>query len=188
MRILNHLAITPDGNRRYAKKHFLPFKQAYWAGFDKVKEVLDWSDEPDKITVWALSLDNFVKRSSFELKILFKLMQRHVDESLEKQSFIDRGVGVKFFGRRDLLPRELDRRFALLEEQTEDQEKQLNIAVAYSGRDELLSAAKAIARDVKEGKNRGSLVFEDFTQPSTDSQKVAGVMSFWIGAVMVCGL
>ena len=104
MQTLRHLAITPDGNRRYAKKHNLSFQAAYLAGFDKVKDVLDWSTEPEKITLWALSLDNFVKRSSFELKILFKLMEKRVNESLQKQSFVDRGVRVKFFGKRDLLP------------------------------------------------------------------------------------
>lgn len=151
MRRLHHLAVIPDGNRRFAKKNRLSFGQAYRAGFDKVKQVVEWSEEPEKITLWALSLDNFLKRSSFELKILFKLMQKHVEESLQNHRFVEEGVQVKFFGRRELLPKDLNNRFARLEEQTESGSKELNIAIAYSGRDELLAAAKALAFDAKAG-------------------------------------
>ncbi|MEM4255436.1 MAG: polyprenyl diphosphate synthase [Candidatus Norongarragalinales archaeon] len=152
MRKLSHLAITPDGNRRYAAKHRLSFQQAYKAGFDKIKEVLEWSEEPERITLWAMSLDNLLKRSAFEKKILFKLMARHVQESINTQQFSDEGVKVSFFGRRDLLPRELNARFEALERQTEGGGKQLNIAIAYSGRDEILSAAKSLAFDAKAGR------------------------------------
>ena len=152
MRKLTHLAITPDGNRRYAKKNRLSFETAYKTGFDKMRQVVGWSEEPEKITIWALSLDNFAKRSYFELKILYKLMQKHVEENLESKQFVDEGVRVKFFGRRELLPKRLNGHFEKLEEQTEGGKKELNIAVAYSGRDELLSAAKALAIDAQEGR------------------------------------
>ena len=152
MRILNHLAITPDGNRRYAKKHGLSFQQAYLKGFDKIEDVIKWSSETKKITVWALSLDNFIKRSSFELKILFKLMQKHVEKSLADSTFAENGMRVRFFGKRELLPLQLNERFARLEEETADGSRELNIAVAYSGRDELLTAAKALALDAKAGR------------------------------------
>ncbi len=152
MRKLTHLAITPDGNRRYAKKHNLSFQKAYKAGFDKIKDVLEWSKEPERITLWAMSLDNLLQRSQFEKKILFQLMSKHVLESIDNGQFAERGVRVNFFGRRDLLPRTLNERFELLEKETEGGSKQLNIAVAYSGRDELLSAAKALAFDAKAGK------------------------------------
>jgi tritrans,polycis-undecaprenyl-diphosphate synthase [geranylgeranyl-diphosphate specific] len=152
MRRLTHLAITPDGNRRYAKKHGLSFEQAYKAGFGKIKQVVEWSKEPEKITLWALSLDNFAKRSSFELKILYKLMQKYAEENIQNKQFVNEGIKVRFFGRRELLPKELNEKFGALESQTEEGKKELNIAVAYSGRDELLSAAKALALDAKSGK------------------------------------
>jgi len=189
MRRLNHLAITPDGNRRYAKKHGLSFEQAYTVGFNKVKQVLEWSTEPEKITLWALSLDNFFKRSSFELKILYKLMQKHVEESVRENRFAEEGVRVRFFGRRDLLPRELNEKFVLLENQTEGGEKELNVAIAYSGRDELLSAARALASDAKEGKIDPARVDEeafgkylyfnespDLVTRTGDAQRLSGLM------------
>ncbi|MFH1056984.1 MAG: polyprenyl diphosphate synthase [Candidatus Micrarchaeota archaeon] len=152
VRKLSHLAIIPDGNRRYAKKHNLSFQQAYAAGFDKVKQVLEWNGESERMTLWALSLDNFLKRSSFELKIIFKLMQKHALESLENQKFEQEGIRVKFFGKREALPRALNENLEKLERQTDGGRRELNIAVAYSGRDELLQAAKTMAFDAKTGK------------------------------------
>jgi len=152
MRKLSHLAITPDGNRRYAQKHRLSFKRAYLAGFEKIQEVLEWSHEPEKVTLWAMSLDNLLKRSAFEKKILFKLMADYVQENIENERFLQEGTKVKFFGKTELLPLQLNEKFKVLERQTEGGAKQLSIAVAYSGREELLSAAKALALDAKEGK------------------------------------
>ncbi len=161
MRRLSHLAIIPDGNRRYAAKHKWPFQRSYQAGFNKIKDVLEWSKEPEKITLWAMSLDNILKRSSFEKKILFKLMAKHVEQSIQDQQFVEKGVRVGFFGRKELLPQELNSRFQLLEKQTEGGRKQLSIAIAYSGRDELLNAAKALAFDAQTGKLDPSLLTEE---------------------------
>lgn len=152
MRKLSHIAITPDGNRRFAKKHGLSFGKAYKAGFDKINQVLEWNTEPTQITLWALSLDNFKQRSDFELKILFRLMQKHIEDSISSNRFQDEGVSVKFFGKREVLPRSLNEKFSLLEEQTADGSKRLNIAVAYSGHDEILNAARALALEAREGR------------------------------------
>lgn len=189
MRKLSHLAITPDGNRRYAAKHNLSFQQAYKAGFDKIKDVLEWSEEPERVTLWAMSLDNLLKRSSFEKKILFKLMAKHVEQSIGEGEFVERGVRVNFFGRRELLPKELNGRFQILERETEGGRKQLNIAIAYSGRDELLNAAKALAFDAREGKIDPSQLTEeqfekylyygdspDLVIRTGDAQRLSGLM------------
>lgn len=189
MRKLSHLAITPDGNRRYAKKHGFSFEQAYKAGFDKINQVLEWSEEPDKITVWALSLDNLTRRSSFEMKILFRLMQKHVEQSLSDNRFANEGVSVRFFGRRELLPKYLNEKFEKLEDDTEGGSKRLNIAVAYSGHDELLNAAKNIASDAKAGKINPEKIdeklFENYLYYSEspdlvirtgDAQRLSGLM------------
>ncbi len=189
MRRLSHLAITPDGNRRYAKKHGLNFEAAYKAGFDKISQVLDWSSEPEQITLWALSLDNFRSRSDFELRILYRLMRKHIDENLESRKFREEGVSVRFFGRREELPRGLDEKFSLLEEKTGGGGRRLNIAVAYSGRDEILNAAKALARDAEGGKidleKFGEKDFEkylynpdspDLVIRTGDAQRLSGLM------------
>ena len=189
MRKLNHVAITPDGNRRFANKNKLSFQHAYSAGFEKIKQVLEWNQEADKVTLWALSLENFNKRSSFELKILFKLMNGYALDNLRNKTFLDEGVKVKFFGRRDLLPDSLNESFSKLEDQTQNEKSQLNVAIAYSGRDELTNAAKALARDVQYGKVKADEVNEsvfsnylylndnpDLVIRTGDAQRLSGLM------------
>jgi len=144
-RALNHVAIIPDGNRRFAKKKGLNLEQAYLRGFDNVQNALDWAKESDtkSVTFWALSLDNFLKRSDLELKLLFHLMKNRLTRSLDDGRFESDGVRVKFFGKRELLPRKVDALMTALEQKTAfNKERRLNVAVAYSGREELLNAAK----------------------------------------------
>jgi undecaprenyl diphosphate synthase len=151
---LRSLAITPDGNRRYAQRNRLGLDAAYTKGFEKVKEVGDWALETGvrSMTVWGISHDNFRKRSSQELGLLFKLMGGRILEALEARDLEEKGVRVRFIGRLDLLPESLVKGMRELEERTADNRQlDLNVAVAYGGRDELLHAARETAREVARG-------------------------------------
>ncbi len=143
------LAIIPDGNRRYANQSRLSVRAAYDKGFQKVEEVLEWAEETDieRIAFWALSLENFKKRSGVELRVLFSLMRNHIRKALQDKKFVKKGVRVKFFGKLELLPEDLREMMRKLEEKTANGKRELGIAVAYSGREELLQAAKKVVVD-----------------------------------------
>jgi len=152
---LRSIAITPDGNRRYAKHNNLSLDAAYAKGFEKVKEAGDWALECKlkSLTVWGLSHDNFQKRTPLELGLIFKLMRSRVQEALEMRDLEDKGVRVQFLGHLELVPETLLREIRALEERTQENKAlTLNIAIAYSGREELLQAARLLARDVARGK------------------------------------
>lgn len=152
---LSSVAIIPDGNRRYARKHSLRLADAYGLGFKKVNDVLDWAREFNvkETTFWALSLENFERRSKLELEVLFQLMKRNIGEALESRKLADSGACIKFFGKKELLPQSLREEMSSLEEKTAGKSKfTLNVAVAYSGQDELLQATKRLAADVQEGR------------------------------------
>ncbi len=152
---LKSVAIIPDGNRRYARKKNLPIEAAYLAGFKKAGEFSKWAfDEKVKtVSLWALSLDNFSKRSEEELTTLFKLMSRHIDDALKHPKFKDNNCRIKFFGRRDLLPIQVQNKMVQLEEKTTGSEQcSLNIGIAYGGREELVNVSRKIALDVATGK------------------------------------
>jgi len=152
-RKLERLAIIPDGNRRFGRKIGAGEYEAYVKGFQKVREAIEWAKDVHSLTFWALSLDNFRKRSALELKVLFQLMAKHIDEALQSKKLFQEGVRVSFFGRKELLPASISTRMRELEEKTvENEDRLLNFGVAYSGRDELLNAAKSIALDLKNGK------------------------------------
>ena len=151
-RKLERLAIIPDGNRRFGKKIGASEYQAYIKGFQKVRDTIEWSKDVHSLTFWALSLDNFKKRSELELKVLFQLMTKNIDEALQSKKLFKEGVRVTFFGRKELLPASVATRIRDLERKTEGNgDRVLNFGIAYSGRDELLNAAKSIALDFKNG-------------------------------------
>lgn len=151
---LKHVAITPDGNRRYAKANGLELSKAYAKGFKKVEEAIQWALEKKipEISFWALSLDNLKKRNSFEKKIIYSLMKQEINSSIDSGKLSEKNIKVKFFGRLELLPKTLYSLLKKLEEKTKENFFKLNIGIAYSGKDEIIQAAKAFAEDYKKGK------------------------------------
>ncbi len=153
--LLESVAVIPDGNRRFAKKRNLPLEAAYLAGFKKAGEFTKWAFEEKvkSVSLWALSLENFTKRSEGELTVLFKLMSKHINDALHHPKSRENEYRIRFFGRRELLPGPIQRSISELEEKTIDKNKgTLNIAIAYSGREELLNASTKLARDIASGK------------------------------------
>lgn len=148
---LTDIAVIPDGNRRFAKKKTLPIEAAYLAGFKKAAEFSKWAFEEKvkNVSFWALSMDNFAKRSESELTVLFKLMTKHLTDAMRHPELGTEDCRIQFFGRRELLPQNVRSAMEKLEAKTIDKKSQtLNIGIAYSGRDELLNASKRLATDI----------------------------------------
>ncbi|NYZ74639.1 di-trans,poly-cis-decaprenylcistransferase, partial [Candidatus Micrarchaeota archaeon] len=148
------VAVIPDGNRRFSAKTGLPLEAAYLAGFRKVEESVDWAVESGvkSLAYWALSLENFQNRSQFELSVLFKLMQAQARKALDSKQYESMGAKVKFFGKTSMLPSSLQSDFKKIEDTTAGNSSiELNLGVAYGGREELLTAAKRMAEDARNG-------------------------------------
>ncbi len=153
--LLESVAVIPDGNRRFAKKKGMPLEAAYMAGFKRAGEFSKWAFDSGvkNVSLWALSLDNFSKRSDDELNVLFKLMAKNIDDMLSHPKFKEQDGRIKFFGKRSLLPENIQKGMAELEEKTRDRKgNSLNIAIAYSGREQLLTATTKLAQDIASGK------------------------------------
>ncbi len=148
------IAIIPDGNRRFAEQNGLALEQAYLQGFSKAEHVMDWlSATPVKsVKLWALSLENFHKRSSIELSILFELMKRQLRSGLKDERFDGRDFSIRFIGQVEKLPRDVQSLMQELSERTQGAQRELCVAIAYSGRAELAHAAQKAAEDYKAGK------------------------------------
>ncbi len=153
--MLNSVGIIPDGNRRFAKKVGIDFSRAYLKGFEKVRDVVEWASEKKvrEVYFWALSFENFSKRSKAELSVLFGLMRKYVDTALSENTFVDLDCKVNFFGNRSVLPQSVLSRIHEIEVQTENcSSYKIGVGIAYSGREEILTASKRVAEDVLEGK------------------------------------
>lgn len=143
-KIPNHIAIIPDGNRRWARQHKLPTFEGHRRGFniafDLAKACRDFGVHT--LSFWAFSTDNW-QRSKEEVSYLMKLYETMIDRSL-KEALKDE-VQIVHLGRKDRIPKVLADKLANAEEKTKHLKRFiLNLCLDYGGRDEILRAIKRI--------------------------------------------
>lgn len=94
--------------------------------------------------MWGFSLENF-KRDKEELIKLFELFKKNLIKGMssdEKEKF---DVKVRFLGKIDLFPREIQDMMNKAEEMFKDKEKyRLNLLMSYGGRAEIVDAVNKI--------------------------------------------
>jgi tritrans,polycis-undecaprenyl-diphosphate synthase [geranylgeranyl-diphosphate specific] len=160
--IPKHIAIIMDGNRRFAREYGLNDAEGHKKGKEKVEEVLNWCLELNikVLTVYAFSTENF-KRSNEEIEELMQIFYNALENAINDERIYRNKVRIKIIGRKDLIPKFLVEKIERLEELTKDFTNfYFNIALAYGGREEIISAIKKIAGMVKDGK----LEIEDITE------------------------
>ncbi len=151
-----HVGIIPDGNRRLAKRLMKkPWKGHEW-GLEKIVKALEWCRELGikTMTFYLLSLENIEKRPKGELNFIFSLARKEIENILkDKEHIVHRNkVKVNFFGRLDLLPKDLQEGIRKVTERTKNYSDYfLNLAIAYGGRQEIVDASKRVAFDVSRG-------------------------------------
>ena len=145
-----HIAIIPDGNRRWAKKKGLPtFEGHRFAAENTLLKLVDklLQLKIKYFTFWALSTENLLKRSSKEIKNLFSLMEyflRQKGEELNKKN-----IKIKVIGDLEKLPTHLQKEIEKIIKKTEKNTMmEIVLAINYGGRDEIVRAIKKI-KDVK---------------------------------------
>lgn len=152
--IPKHLAIIMDGNRRFAREIGLTTVEGHEKGRLKLEEVLDWCLEIGIriLTVYAFSTEN-LKRDDGEVRHLMASFAENFRRSGDDARVHKHGIRVRAFGRRDLLPKEVQDAIAYAEERTKGYSNyNLNLAVAYGGRQEIVDAIRAVVVDAKAGK------------------------------------
>ncbi|WP_187286336.1 polyprenyl diphosphate synthase [Desulfurococcus mucosus] len=150
-----HIGIIPDGNRRWARRLGFDPSLGHIYGYERMKEVLKWIWDLGirYVTIYAMSTENCKYRSNGEREHLFNLARKGLRELRELRDIHERKVRVKVFGTLDLVPSDIVELAKELEKETEKYDSyQLNIALCYGGRQEILDAVKAVVRDVIDGK------------------------------------
>ncbi len=152
----HHVALIMDGNRRWARKHFLSHMKNPWRGHGEGAKVLGTVIESafalgiKVVTFYAFSTENW-NRSSQEISILFSIFETHLKEYREKM--VKSGVKFDTIGQLSCFPPLLQQEIQKTREATrEGQNIQLILAMNYGGRDEIKRATQAIVEDVMEGK------------------------------------
>jgi len=154
-----HVAIIQDGNRRYARKRGADANEGHEAGAETTEQVLEWCEELEieELTLYAFSTENF-NRDPAERAHLFDLIESKLREFADADRVHENEVCIRAIGEIDRLPERVREAVAYAESRTRGYDGfQLNIALAYGGRNELLRAAS----DVTEAVDRGELAPED---------------------------
>ncbi len=149
----HHIAIIMDGNRRFAKELGLGAGDGHKEGRNKLEELLQWGLETGikVLTVYAFSSENF-SRDDEELTELMKLFEENFYKVGDDERVHKHQIRIKALGMLTMLPSEVQKAIEYAEDKTKNYDKyQLNLAVAYSGREEIIQAIKEIAGQVKNG-------------------------------------
>lgn len=155
-----HIAVIPDGNRRYMqKKGILNLKKSYQSGINKFYDFLEWSKEmgAKEITIYALSTENIRNREKREINTLLELFASQALKVLEEGRLHRNKVKVNLCGDLNYLFEKISEKklrekvktsFEKLEQETKMHKGLvLNLAVAYGGRKEILHALEEMCKE-----------------------------------------
>ncbi len=162
-----HIAVIMDGNRRFAQELGLSQEAGHHFGRMKIEEVLDWCFDLGipVLTIYAFSTENF-NRSEKEISTLMALFKEELDKAKQDSRIHTNKVRIRILGRLDLLPKDIQEAATYVMDMTKHYDAyNLNIALAYGGREEIITAIQQIAGDVKEGK----LALSDISQSTVSS-------------------
>ena len=157
-----HIAIIPDGNRRWAKKRMLPVAAGHREGAEVFRRIVRHAEHlgVKYITFYAFSTENW-KRDDAEVETLMKLLLNFLLNS-EKELGADKDkICIKVIGDRSRLSQQMQDEIARVEKETEQNTNIIvNMAINYGGRDELKYCIQSIACQVQ----KGALRPEDITE------------------------
>ncbi|MGI5873697.1 MAG: isoprenyl transferase [Bacillota bacterium] len=146
-----HIAVIMDGNGRWAQKRRLSRVKGHVAGAKIIRHLTNvCSDLGVKaLTLYCFSTENW-RRPMEEVGFLMRLIRGYLVE--QAADMVKEGVRLTAIGDLAELPEEVRRELERVTELTKDCDKiNLNLALNYGGRDEILHAVRRAAEDVKNG-------------------------------------
>lgn len=157
-----HVAAIMDGNRRWGKAHGLSTLEGHRAGITKAIEIVKFAEKVGIkfMTLYAFSKENW-NRSVEEVSGLMYLFEHYLINKCDELA--EKDVKIKFIGNFDRVPPKLKKGMSNVEAKTNSNTGvQLFLGIGYGGRDEIVNAAKKLARLYKDGRCALDEVDEDF--------------------------
>ena len=151
-RLPRHIAIIMDGNGRWAKQRGLPRTAGHKVGAETFRKIATYCKDlgVQYLTVYAFSTENW-KRPVDEVSTIMGLLKQYMLEAIDSMERDQ--IRLRFLGDLSTISPELQ---ALIEKTNEISSHiegfQADVCLNYGGRDEILRAARAFARDCADGK------------------------------------
>jgi len=166
---IRHIAIIPDGNRRWARGHSFPIAQGHSVGLLDVLPAL--VEELSRagvhtLTAWGFSTENW-HRAHTEVEHLMTIFAEFLAHRLMEMA-TEFDARVVHLGRKDRLPSKVLERLVAAETATLGNTSHVyNIALDYGGDDELTRAAGKMLDAARTGTNATELRISDFLDTSS---------------------
>ena len=147
--IPSHVAIIMDGNGRWARKINKERFFGHNRGINSVRESIDVSIELgiETLTLFAFSMENW-KRPKNEINALMTLLSSSIENELK--SIIENNIKLNVIGDLDLVPKKTrDKLLNAIIKTKNNDGLNLNLAVSYGAKQELVRAIKIISHKVK---------------------------------------
>ena len=139
-----HVAIIADGNRRWARDRGLPLLAGHVQGIEAIRPIVRRARDAgvETLSVYTFSTENWA-RPDDEVSGLFGLIDGAVRQYTDE--LVAEGVRVRVIGRLHEAPADVQRSIRAAEERTRHGDRlTLNICFNYSGRAEIVDAARAL--------------------------------------------
>ena len=140
-----HIGMITDGNRRWAKNRGLPSLEGHNKGYEAIKKIVKAAAEKgiEMFTFWAFSTENW-NRTEEEIQYLMDLFEKSLDD-FEKISGKD--MRFRVIGQKARFRQSIQEKIKIVENATSSNKGMIvNMGMSYGGRDEIVEAAKSIAR------------------------------------------
>lgn len=151
-----HIAVIPDGNRRWARAKGMEPWKGHEAGAENLKKLIEKAHKIGikHLSFWGSSIDNLTKRPFKEKKALLGIYERYFNRILEDESIDKNQVKINFIGKwEQQFPTKLKNIIYKCINKTRNYERYiLNFFLAYNGDDEMMEAMKKIAQKYAKGK------------------------------------
>ncbi len=139
---IRHIAIIPDGNRRWARANGMTTYEGHQKGFEVISDLgkhIRALGIP-VFTVWAFSTENW-KREKGEVTYLMQIFERWFESNLKTAR--KESIRIIHIGRRDRIPASLRKTIEKCESETRDfTAHTLIVALDYGGQDEIVRATQ----------------------------------------------
>ncbi len=160
---ITHIAIIPDGNRRWAKKRALPVAAGHKAGAKQFKNIVKacWKRGIKYVTFYAFSTENW-KREQNEVDALMKLLGTFLTNYKEELGEDGDKIRIHVIGDRSKLSEKLNEEIDIVEKATGENDGIIvNIAINYGSRDEILNAVRSLSEKVATGELKSGDINEE---------------------------
>lgn len=146
--IPTHIAIIPDGNRRWASENKQTSVEGHTQGSEVMKIIMPHALDAGVryISIWGMSLDNFTKRSLVEVAGLLALFRKEFLDLAANEDIHRKKVRINVIGRwREKFPLPVRNSVQkAIDATAQYADNYLNIFLAYDGVDEMTQAVQDI--------------------------------------------